>query len=53
MIKLSTSIEHLIKENKFSTQFLLGYLDLKWEEIVGSKIAGSTSIETIKEKVTS
>ena len=47
MIKLSKSIESLIKDSKSSNQYLFGYLDYKWEEIVGKTIANISSIQKI------
>ena len=43
MIKLSQSIEKLLKTTKFNPLFL-GNLENKWETIVGTKIAGATKI---------
>ena len=47
MIKLSKSIESLIKDSKSSNQYLFGYLDYKWEEIVGKTNANISSIQKI------
>ena len=43
MIKLSQSIENLLKKTKFNPLFL-GNLENKWEKIVGTKIANVTEI---------
>ena len=47
MIKLSQSIDNLLKKTKFNPLFL-GKLENKWETIVGNKIASVTEIIKIE-----
>ena len=47
MIKLSQSIDNLLKKTKFTPLFL-GNLENKWKTIVGNKIASVTEIIKIE-----
>ena len=47
MIKLSQSIDRLLKKTKFNPLFL-GNLENNWKTIVGSKIAEATEIIKIE-----
>ena len=47
MIKLSQSIDNLLKTTKFNPLFL-GNLENKWKTIVGNKIASVTEIIKIE-----
>ena len=49
MIKLSQSIDKLLKTTKFNPLFL-GNLENKWETIVGNKIASATKILKIEKQ---
>ena len=49
MIKLSQSIDKLLKTTKFNPLFL-GNLENKWETIVGNKIASVTKIIKIEKQ---
>ena len=49
MIKLSQSINHLLKQTKFTPLFI-GNLQNKWSTIVGSKIADATEVVKIQNK---
>ena len=48
MIKLSKSIEKLIKNSNRSQQYLFGYLDYKWDDVVGKTISNVTVLHAIK-----
>ena len=50
MIKLSKSIETLLKKTKFSPLFL-GNLENNWKTIVGPKIAEATEIIKIEKDI--
>ena len=49
MIKLSQSINSLLKQTKFTPLFI-GNLQNKWNTIVGSKIANATKVVKIQNK---
>ena len=49
MIKLSQSINHLLKETRFTPLFI-GNLQNKWKTIVGSKIANATEVVKTQNK---
>ena len=49
MIKLSQSIDRLLKKTKFNPLFL-GNLENKWKIIVGNEIANVTKIIKIEKK---
>ena len=49
MIKLSQSINSLLKQTKFTPLFI-GNLQNKWNAIVGSKIANATKVVKIQNK---
>jgi len=49
MIKLSQSIEKLLKKTKYIPLFM-GNLENKWEKMVGEKIATATKIIKIEQE---
>ena len=49
MIKLSQSIEKLLKKTKYIPLFM-GNLENKWEKMVGEKIATATKIKKKEQK---